>query len=143
MKRQPYKRSPRTIPGSSEDIFSYLDAHGVYDKDRTAPPPAKSPKQPIEKRKGGIRRMTLDLHGSTSDEASRRIRSTIEWCRGHGVGELLVIHGIGRHSAPAEGPVLKNLLHDLLDYELKSTVRGFRAGLPREGGEGATVIYLA
>jgi DNA-nicking Smr family endonuclease len=87
--------------------------------------------------------MTLDLHGKTSDEASRSLRMMMETCRDHGIRELLVIHGRGHHSSSDEGPVLKTLVYSMLNNELKLRVKDFRTALPREGGEGATVLFLS
>jgi DNA-nicking Smr family endonuclease len=142
MKRFRYQPPPpRTVPGTTGDILSYLEAHGTRNKDSAASVPA--PARPkIEKGKGGVLRRTLDLHGLTSDEASRRIRQTIDSCKEHGVRELLIIHGRGSHSTFNEGPVLKNLVLELLDNELRLSVQSFRPGLPREGGEGVTVAFL-
>jgi DNA-nicking Smr family endonuclease len=135
-------RPPRTIPGTTEDILAYLQEHGVSDKDLSAPSRKKA-KSDIRKGKGGILRMTLDLHGKTSDEASRSLRMMMETCRDHGIRELLVIHGRGHHSSSDEGPVLKTLVYSMLNNELKLRVKDFRTALPREGGEGATVLFLA
>jgi DNA-nicking Smr family endonuclease len=137
-----YHRPPRTVPGTAEDILAYLAAHGIRDKDSVEPVPENSIAPRIEKRKKGVFRMTLDLHGLTSEEASRRIRLTIGECGHRGVKELLVIHGRGRHSSLNEGPILKNLVRGMLDNELRLSVRDFRSGLPREGGEGVTLVYL-
>jgi DNA-nicking Smr family endonuclease len=142
VKTFPVKRAPRTIPGSTGDILSFLDRHGTQDKDAVAAKGAKAAKKPVEKGKGGALRMTLDLHGRTSDEASRQLRSTLEWCRLHGIRELLIVHGQGRHSAPEDGPVLKNLVRDMLDCELRLQVKEYRTALPRDGGDGATVVFL-
>jgi DNA-nicking Smr family endonuclease len=133
---------PRTIPGTTEDILSYLKEHGVRDKDQEVPR-VKPLKPAIQKGKGGRLRLTLDLHGKTSDEASRSLRVMLQTCREHGVRELLVIHGRGHHSSMNEGPVLKTLVHSMLENELKLSVKDFRTALPREGGEGATVFFLA
>jgi len=143
MKRLRYQRPPRTVPGTTEDILSYMDVHGTRNKDDCAPKPEKSRVSDIARGKGGVLRMTLDLHGLTSDEASRRIRLTIDSCKNRGIKELLVIHGRGRHSGYNEGPVLKNLVHQMLERELVLSVRDFRSGLPREGGEGATLVFLS
>jgi DNA-nicking Smr family endonuclease len=140
-----YKRPPRTIPGSTEDILSFLDAYGVQDKDVHSARQDKrgsASKMPVDKGNRGERRMTLDLHGQTSDQAARSIRSAVYSCRDHGIRELLVIHGHGVHSAPEDGPVLKNLFHNMLENELALHVRDFRSGLPREGGEGVTLVWL-
>lgn len=137
------KRPPRTVPGTTDDILSFLAAHGTQDKDFAGPAVQKPALGRADKRKGGILRKTLDLHGLTSDEASLRLRLTVESCKKHGIKELLIIHGQGRHSTAAEGPVLKGLVQGMLENDLRLSVLRFRTGLPREGGEGATVAYLA
>lgn len=136
------KRPPRTVPGSADDILAFLDKHGTQNKDAFAekePTPAKTK---IDKGKGGVPRMTLDLHGRTGDQATMRMRLTFESCRHHGVKELLIVHGQGRHSNPLDGPVLKNLVHAMLENELALQVRDSRPAIPRDGGDGATVVYL-
>lgn len=135
-------RPPRIVPGTTEDILAYLQEHGVSDKDLSAPSQRKA-KSNIRKGKGGIPRMTLDLHGKNSEQASRVLRAAMETCREHGIKELLVIHGRGHHSSKDEGPVLKTLVRSMLNNELKLRVKDFRTALPREGGEGATLLFLA
>ena len=135
-------RPPRTIPGTSEDILAYLKEHGVRDKDQ-AVPQKKTLKPAIQKGKGGIPRMTLDLHGKTSEEASRLLRVMLETCKRHGVKELLVIHGRGHHSNMQEGPILKNMVRAMAENELRLSIRDFRTASAAEGGEGATVLFLS
>jgi DNA-nicking Smr family endonuclease len=135
-------RLPRTIPGTSEDILAYLKEHGVRDKDQ-AVPQKKTFKPAIQKGKGGIPRMTLDLHGKTSEEASRLLRGMLETCKRHGVKELLVIHGRGHHSKVQEGPILKNMVRAMAENELRLSIRDFRTASAAEGGEGATVLFLS
>jgi DNA-nicking Smr family endonuclease len=142
MKNFNYQRPPRTIPGSSEDILAFLDRHGTQNKDAFAVKTPVPAKKKIEKGKGGIPRMTLDLHGQTAEQASVRMRLTFESCRHHGVKELLIIHGQGHHSNLQDGPVLKKLVRDMLDCELKLQVREYRSATPREGGDGATMVSL-
>jgi DNA-nicking Smr family endonuclease len=142
MKRMRYQRPPRVVPGTTEDIMSFLAAHGTRDKDSALPREEKAVLRRTEKRKGGVLRMTLDLHGLTSEEAYGRLRLAIEECGSRGVKELLVIHGKGIHSGPDEGPVLKSLVLRSLENELDPHVRYFRGGLPKEGGEGATLVLL-
>jgi DNA-nicking Smr family endonuclease len=143
MKQYHYHRPPRTVPGTAEEIMDFLAEHGTRDKDAHAPVLAKRSRTRAEKKKGGILRITLDLHGLTSDDASRRVRFTVDSCRSRGIKELCIIHGRGIHSGPNEGPVLKNLVRGLLENELAMGVTRFRDGLPREGGEGVTIAYLA
>ena len=142
MKRLRYQHPPRTVPGTTDDILSFLAAHGTRDKDSVLPPEEKAASGRIEKRKANVLRMTLDLHGLTSDEASRSVRGTIDSCKTRGIKELLIVHGRGIHSGANAEPVLKSLVRRLLEDEYAMSVRYFRGGLPREGGEGATLVYL-
>ena len=86
--------------------------------------------------------MVLDLHGMKSDDAARRVRSFITQSRKKGIREILIIHGKGNHSVNQGEPVLKRMVRDLLEKELHHTIRNYRAARPREGGDGATVVYL-
>lgn len=140
--KQLYSRPPRTIPGSSEDILAFLDRHGTQNKDAFVAKEEKPATKRIKKGKGGIPRMTLDLHGQTGEQAARRMRLIFDSCGDHGVKELLVIHGRGHHSSVQERPVLKKLVHDMLDFELNLRVKDYRGASPREGGDGATLVFL-
>jgi DNA-nicking Smr family endonuclease len=59
-----------------------------------------------------------------------------------GIKELLVIHGWGRHATATESGVLKKLVLDMLEYRYKLSIRGYKTALPRQGGEGATLVTL-
>jgi DNA-nicking Smr family endonuclease len=131
---------------SDNDILAYLDRYGVFDKDRVvrASPKRNLPKKPIELEKGRRGpRLRLDLHGLKSEEAERRVRAAVYRCKDDGVKELIIIHGRGHHSNLAEGPVLKSVVAMMLDNELSSVIRSHRPALPKDGGEGATVVLLA
>jgi DNA-nicking Smr family endonuclease len=137
--RNMLRRPPRTIPGTSEEILSFLDAHGTEDKDRRAAAAARY--RAVQRKRAQEVRVTVDLHGLSSDQAERRILAAVESCGGN-TREILLIHGRGRHSRSEEGPVLKTLVHHLLDGRLRDRVRRFRPGTLSEGGEGATVVFL-
>ena len=137
-KFNPPRRSPRTVPGTKEEILSYLDTHGTDDKDRRAAAAAQY--RALQKKRQEVR-ITIDLHGLSSDEAERCIMAAFESCSGI-TKEILLIHGRGRHSSSEEGPVLKTLVYQMLDGKLKNRISRFRPALIPEGGEGATVIYL-
>jgi DNA-nicking Smr family endonuclease len=125
----------------TDEILRHLAMHGTIDKDalQTRPMPRK---KLFETRRKGSRRSTLDLHGRTAEESVRLIREAFDLCEDHAVQELLVIHGKGRHSPRGEGPVLKKLFFDMMENELALRVRELRTALPREGGEGATLVIL-
>lgn len=125
--------------GGADEILSFLDTHGVVDKDSLEMLQRKRKNSNSRKRTS---RFVLDLHGMKSDKAESRIRTVLQDCRNKNIRELLIIHGKGYHSDPAEGPVLKKLVRDMLEGELRNSVRDFRTALPKDGGEGATLVYL-
>jgi DNA-nicking Smr family endonuclease len=126
---------------SADPIFRHLERFGVVDKDAAdRPKPAgRGRRNALQPRKGG-RRMALDLHGMPSDEAVRAVAAAIDDCADGGVGQLLIIHGQGLHSLPSEGPVLKNAVLRFLEGKIDRRIRSFTAALPRDGGDGATLV---
>ncbi|NLG17894.1 MAG: Smr/MutS family protein [Fibrobacter sp.] len=128
---------PKNKNGSYDLILSYLDKHGVMDKDALGGQ-RKANRNTSRK----LSRLVVDLHGMKSDEAAGKVRKVISECREKGKKELLIIHGKGYHSDPVEGPVLKKMVRDMLEKELGNSVRDYRSALPKDGGDGATVVYL-
>lgn len=124
---------------SAKKILEYIEQHGIVDKDSVLSQKNRTKKVQIRKRAA---RITIDLHGMNSFEAQHKIRSSFMACRCKGIKEILIVHGRGFHSDPNEGPVLKNLVKDMLEHELKSEIHGFRTALARDGGEGATLVSL-
>jgi len=127
-------------PGHRE-IYRFLDAHGVVDKDRASRGGARRATGRRERTRRGAR-LVLDLHGLTTPDAERLLRDHVLRSRRDGVKELLVVHGRGLHSQAGEGAVLKKLVCDMLDHELQCCVRSHRRAASRDGGEGATVVLL-
>lgn len=129
-------------PDSRKKILRFLDEHGVSDKDKAAPSRRKKENSGIKKiGKRGLRK-TIDLHGMSSANAEHALVLSMEECRKKGIRELLVIHGRGQHSDPSEGGVLKKLVRECLEYRYALSVRGFSTALPKDGGEGATLVLL-
>ncbi len=126
---------------SAEEILSHLERHGIARKD-PPPPKGRAGKRNCRGRRSRLHRMTLDLHGMRSEEAAARLRDALDRCRETGTRELLVIHGYGLHSDPAEGPVLKKIVRELLDRDLRPGYRSYRTASPADGGEGATLVAL-
>jgi DNA-nicking Smr family endonuclease len=126
--------------GGADEILSHIEKFGVDRKD--AADGNDKRESPRGNRRTRSHRMTLDLHGLRSDDAARRLRGALDRCRETGMRELLVVHGYGLHSDPAEGPVLKKLVRDLLDRELRPKYRTYRTAAIRDGGEGATLVAL-
>jgi DNA-nicking Smr family endonuclease len=128
-------------PDPREIIFRHLARYGVRDKDAVAAASAKGTKPLRGKIQNG--RRVLDLHGLTVDAAIATLRDEIDRCASHGVAELLVIHGYGLHSKPGEGGALKTSVKQYLE-ELSDAgkIRSYVSAIPREGGEGATVVRV-
>jgi len=85
---------------------------------------------------------TLDLHGRRAAPAHEAVVRFISNAAGSGKTCVLLVHGRGHHSA-SDGPVLKNLVIDLLSSsEMKPFVLAF-ASAPRSlGADGATLVRL-
>lgn len=129
---------------AKEVILAHLDKYGVIKKDTSLTKPTYpiKPKSAQKKSKKSYR-MTIDLHGMKSEEAAVKLRYALERCKENGKKELLVIHGYGLHSSLEDGPVLKKLVRNLLDNELRLKYKTYRPAKPSEGGEGATLIIIS
>jgi DNA-nicking Smr family endonuclease len=130
---------------AADEILAHLDKHGVRDKDAAAAPARvsrASSRIRTEKTRGGLRAV-VDLHGMTEDDAGREVRGAVARCADTGIRRILLIHGQGLHSDAVQGPVLGRLVRAMLENELRRSVRDFRAAAPRDGGEGATDVWLA
>jgi DNA-nicking Smr family endonuclease len=130
---------------AADEILAHLDKHGVRDKDAAAAPARTSrtsSRVRTEKTRGGLRAV-VDLHGLTEGDAGREVRRAFERCAGAGIRRVLLIHGQGLHSDASQGPVLGRLVRAMLENELRRSVRDFRTAAPRDGGEGATEVWLA
>ena len=125
---------------SADEILAHIEQHGIERKDGTLDDFRRTSIRRVKRSRR--HRMTLDLHGLHSDEAAVRLRSTLHRCRENGIPELLVIHGYGLHSDPNQGPVLKKLVRDLLEGELRTSYRSYRPAATRDGGDGATLVLI-
>ncbi len=123
------------------EILSYIDKYGTYDKDRRTSQRSTRKKTSYQKVGKGLRKV-VDLHGMTRLKAVSTLRKTFSECKRKGIGSILIIHGIGYHSDPVEGPVLKKTVRAMLQHEFRSLIRDFHTALPKDGGEGATVVRL-
>ncbi|HUI92388.1 MAG TPA: Smr/MutS family protein [Chitinivibrionales bacterium] len=128
-------------PSSSrKTILDHLTRYGVLDKDAMAQNRKQQRKSGIQKSGKRKFRMTLDLHGMTSPKAMAALREAVNECSEKGIAELLVIHGYGLHSAPAEGGVLKTAVKQYIEAINGLRVRSFTTAAPKNGGEGATLV---
>ena len=129
-----------TESGKNE-ILQYLDTHGVKDKDSLVKR-KKSRKRSPYQRIGRKLRRTVDLHGRTQHEAVLVLRKAFLECKRKRVDSILIIHGIGYNSNPDEGPILKKTVHAMLDHEQCTHIKEYKTALPKDGGEGATIVRL-
>ncbi len=123
------------------EILSYIDKYGIYDKDSTKPKKVCRKKPHYEKVKKGLRKV-VDLHGMIQDEAVFALRKSFLECKRKGIDSILIIHGVGYNSNPVEGPILKKTVHAMLEHEFCNDIKEFRTALPKDGGEGATIVTL-
>lgn len=129
----------RNNPGV-ELILSYVDKFGIVDKDR----PGLKQNGIVLTHKGRNKpRRSIDLHGMTQEQAATKVRAEVQNCARSGGGRLLVIHGYGLHSSPEQtGGILKKMVRDMLDGELKGMIKTWRPAAPRDGAEGATIVEV-
>jgi DNA-nicking Smr family endonuclease len=125
----------------TDEILAFIKKYGTRNKDLGTSPKKKKPSTRSVNSRGQPRE-TVDLHGMRSEEASQRLRFIVNRCVESGVKELLVIHGVGYHSVLSGGPVLKDMVRNMLDNELCLNVRDYRTAVAKDGGDGATLVYL-
>jgi DNA-nicking Smr family endonuclease len=82
---------------------------------------------------------TLDLHGSTVEEALGRLRQFVAGCRRAGVRCIRVVHGKGTHSPSGTG-VLRDRVWEHLTRRKDVLIVEFAQ--PRDGGHGAACVLL-
>jgi DNA-nicking Smr family endonuclease len=125
---------------SKKTILAHLTRFGVHDKDAAAQNQKRQSKSTTQKSGKRKFRKTLDLHGMTTGVAIAALREAIDECTEQGIGELLIIHGYGLHSAPQEGAVLKTVVRQYLEANVNPRIRSFVTATPKHGGEGATMV---
>lgn len=129
------------MTSNSEEIFSFIDKYGVINKDALNNKKKNLTKKKVSHKRRSSREQ-VDLHGLRAEEAAIRLRIAVNSCIDRGVKELLVIHGIGYHSHNQTGPVLKQMVRKKLESEFCNYIRDFKTALPKDGGDGATLIYF-
>jgi DNA-nicking Smr family endonuclease len=85
----------------------------------------------------------LDVHGRGRADALRALERFVVAARSRGARGLLVIHGRG-HGSDAGGPVLRPAVWEWLATAAAEQcgVMAFASARPRDGGDGATMIWL-
>jgi DNA-nicking Smr family endonuclease len=118
-------------------LSSWLDAHGVPDKDEAD---AREPDGAAEARRLAALRpqARLDLHGKTAEEARAAIFAFLAEAAGRGLEKVLIIHGKGLHSEGA--PVLKKAARAAVE---SNPLAGRSGEAAREdGGSGAMWVAV-
>ncbi|WP_323016615.1 Smr/MutS family protein [Castellaniella sp.] len=86
-----------------------------------------------------IAQATLDLHGSTADEARERLDRFLLSCLEHGIRCVRIIHGKGIGSRQGE-PILKAAVRQHLSR--LEAIQAWVQGGERDGGAGAVTALL-
>ena len=116
------------------------DPSDIYDKDKNY--------SKENQRKG---RFKYDLHGYTLDEANKKVREILLFCKEDKYDEILLITGKGLHSTNDKDIyVSKNLgtlrysVPDFIksDEELNNFIISIKQADIKDGGEGALLIKL-
>ncbi|MCF7928516.1 MAG: Smr/MutS family protein [Spirochaetales bacterium] len=84
----------------------------------------------------------LDLHGYTSEEATRAVENFLVESRKRGLVKVFIIHGKGSHAEDVhgEGGVLRKLVRRLLEQH--PTAGAFGHPPAREGGSGVVWVRI-
>jgi len=135
---RPARRPPVKAPGSSPFV---VEQTGDTITGRANDVAAKL----LRELRGGAHAVDarLDVHGRGRAEALRALERFIASAQARGVRGLLVIHGRG-HGSDAGGPVLRPAIWEWLASPAaeRSGVMAFTSARPRDGGDGATLIWL-
>jgi DNA-nicking Smr family endonuclease len=137
---------PRSTAISSPAIADNLSDHGTNDQ-------GSNPISPTSFLRNGLNRMTLrklrrgqwpvqdsiDLHGSSSDEARRLLAEFLHHALHHGLRCVSVIHGKGWRAEGGEGILKVRVRHWLTQYP---QVLAFSEAPANAGGGGAVWILL-
>jgi DNA-nicking Smr family endonuclease len=130
---------------SHQSLESWLDAHGVEDKDRIGAGPGGIEERGIEAREADRRRLAslrpeavLDLHGKSAAEAEASLALFLEDAGRSGIEKVLIITGKGNHST--EGPVLGRVVRAFL--EASPRAGRFGQASRADGGTGALWVLI-
>ena len=121
-------------------LESWLDLHGVEDKDRIGGETGDSVAREAEARRLAslLPEAVLDLHGRTVAEAEQSLGIFLEDASRGGLEKVLVITGKGNHSA--EGPVMGKAVRAYL--EASPLAGRFGQASRAEGGTGALWVLI-
>jgi DNA-nicking Smr family endonuclease len=86
---------------------------------------------------------TIDLHGSSSDEAMRSLLRFLKSARGPARRLVLVVHGKGAHSPGGRGVLRDEMATWLSSPPLGEHVLCFATARAKHGGGGAVYVLVA
>ena len=113
---------------------SYLQVGVSHDIDKSNAEKLKRGKYPIEGR--------LDLHGSTQEEAFKRLYTFVLHAYGQNKRCVLVVTGKGLREDGSKGIIRTNVPLWLNDPKIRPYILAFRHAKPSDGGEGALYVLL-
>lgn len=125
------------------DILNQWEAKhgsGIVDKDAADEKAALQKKMQSRRYIDSLKpQAVLDLHGSTQDEAWKKLNDFVQDARRRGLQKVMIIHGKGIHSQGGDG-VLGEVVRKFIEYDQRLGASG---KADREhGGSGATWVVV-
>ena len=112
----------------------------------------KLPDKDLEKKKNKFHiTKSLDLHGSTLDQANKKVESFITDCFDQKVSKVIIVTGKGLHSQNDKDPyiskkfgILKNSIPDFIknNPNLMKKIKSITDAEIADGGSGALYVFL-
>jgi DNA-nicking Smr family endonuclease len=131
-------KAPSPDPTVAKALESWLDKHGVEDKDSREGESGARPERETRRLALMKAQDVLDLHGMKAVEAKAAIAAFIDSASRRGLEKVLVIHGKGLHSE--KGAVLKDATRQAL--EAHRLAGRFGTADKADGGSGAVWVLI-
>ncbi len=106
-----------------------------------APAPARKRRPIVRSRSQAEPDDELDLHGTTQEEAIRKVQHFLHSARARRLRHVLIITGRGLNSG-VQGPVLRGVVQSWLERNGAPYLRRYSWAPPRLGGDGAIWVEL-
>lgn len=128
-----------------ENWFDYVDDNFVSDKDQFHQNQAQSRQKDFSKKQKSSTKKdipTIDVHGYTKEDALRACKDFIYNNTQAGVKKVRIIHGKGL--SMGKKSIVRSTIREWLLHQQKnkSYIADFSYEVPKNGGHGATVIWL-
>ena len=85
---------------------------------------------------------SLDLHGSTTDEAKAKVNEFMRQSREMRLRKVKIITGIGRGNEDMKSKLRPVVVERLNFYEHEGLIRRYESAPPSDGGYGAIYVYF-